>query len=157
MFNHMVHKLSYLLQETGWIPQHIIARDEHENILGVVPLYLKRFASDILRFEHLYMFVISSPHFYFALQPFFWGICFRSFMGKCLLQLWCKVLSKVPILCTIHSSNWSEDFGSEHLIQRSSFWHFSLCNEGFSGQGIDLIQLFFLYYLLPLCHNVKAG
>lgn len=32
-----------LFQETGWIPQHMIARDEHKDILGVVPLYLKRF------------------------------------------------------------------------------------------------------------------
>lgn len=30
-------------QETGWMPSHIIAKDESENILGVVPLYLKRF------------------------------------------------------------------------------------------------------------------
>ncbi|KAK3018488.1 hypothetical protein RJ639_003573, partial [Escallonia herrerae] len=29
------------VKETGWIPRHIIARDECENILGVVPLYLK--------------------------------------------------------------------------------------------------------------------
>lgn len=31
-------------QETGWIPRHIIAKDESESILGVVPLYLKRFS-----------------------------------------------------------------------------------------------------------------
>lgn len=31
-------------QETGWIPSHIIAKDENENTLGVVPLYLKRFS-----------------------------------------------------------------------------------------------------------------
>lgn len=37
--------MTYMLifQETGWQPQHIVARDEHNNILGVVPLYLKRF------------------------------------------------------------------------------------------------------------------
>ncbi|KAJ3696755.1 hypothetical protein LUZ61_000460 [Rhynchospora tenuis] len=28
-------------KETGWIPQHIVARDENGSILGVVPLYLK--------------------------------------------------------------------------------------------------------------------
>jgi uncharacterized protein len=30
------------MQETGWTPQHIVARDENGNVLGVVPLYLKR-------------------------------------------------------------------------------------------------------------------
>ncbi|XP_043687469.1 uncharacterized protein LOC122638661 isoform X4 [Telopea speciosissima] len=29
------------LLETGWLPRHIIAQDEFENIIGVVPLYLK--------------------------------------------------------------------------------------------------------------------
>uniref|UniRef100_A0A7N0U6H5 Acyl-CoA N-acyltransferase n=1 Tax=Kalanchoe fedtschenkoi TaxID=63787 RepID=A0A7N0U6H5_KALFE len=29
------------VKETGWIPQHIVARDESQNILGVIPLYLK--------------------------------------------------------------------------------------------------------------------
>ncbi|KAF6142197.1 hypothetical protein GIB67_037115 [Kingdonia uniflora] len=32
------------VKETGWLAQHIIARDEFQNILGVVPLYLKRFS-----------------------------------------------------------------------------------------------------------------
>lgn len=36
--NHHFH-----YQETGWMPRHIVAKDESENILGVVPLYLKRF------------------------------------------------------------------------------------------------------------------
>lgn len=31
-------------QETGWVPQHVIARDDSNNVLGVIPLYLKRFA-----------------------------------------------------------------------------------------------------------------
>lgn len=30
-------------QETGWTPRHIIAKDEGNVIVGVVPLYLKRF------------------------------------------------------------------------------------------------------------------
>lgn len=30
-------------QETGWVPQHIVARDDYDKVLGVVPLYLKRF------------------------------------------------------------------------------------------------------------------
>ncbi|CAH9069709.1 unnamed protein product [Cuscuta europaea] len=29
------------VKETGWIPQHIIARDESKNVLGAIPLYLK--------------------------------------------------------------------------------------------------------------------
>ncbi|XP_043687458.1 uncharacterized protein LOC122638661 isoform X2 [Telopea speciosissima] len=29
------------VKETGWLPRHIIAQDEFENIIGVVPLYLK--------------------------------------------------------------------------------------------------------------------
>ncbi|CAM8965274.1 unnamed protein product [Rhodiola kirilowii] len=29
------------VKETGWTPQHIIAQDESQNILGVIPLYLK--------------------------------------------------------------------------------------------------------------------
>lgn len=40
------------VKETGWIPQHIIARDEHENILGVVPLYLKSHSSGEYVFDH---------------------------------------------------------------------------------------------------------
>lgn len=35
-------------QETGWLPQHVVAQDENKNILGVVPLYLKRFNVDKL-------------------------------------------------------------------------------------------------------------
>lgn len=31
-------------QETGWTPCHIVVKDECENVLGVVPLYLKRFS-----------------------------------------------------------------------------------------------------------------
>ncbi|KAK3037749.1 hypothetical protein RJ639_031120 [Escallonia herrerae] len=47
------------VKETGWIPRHIIARDECENILGVVPLYLKRFdiCYAVPRLELLYMLV----------------------------------------------------------------------------------------------------
>ncbi|GJN27539.1 hypothetical protein PR202_gb15569 [Eleusine coracana subsp. coracana] len=29
------------VKETGWLPFHVVARDENENIIGVVPLYLK--------------------------------------------------------------------------------------------------------------------
>lgn len=31
-----------LFQETGWSPRHIVAVDETGNVVGVVPLYLKR-------------------------------------------------------------------------------------------------------------------
>ncbi|KAF7142887.1 hypothetical protein RHSIM_Rhsim05G0116000 [Rhododendron simsii] len=40
------------VKETGWIPQHIIARDEHKNILGVVPLYLKSHSYGEYVFDH---------------------------------------------------------------------------------------------------------
>lgn len=36
------------LQEKGWSPQHLVARDESGGILGVVPLYLKRFLPHFL-------------------------------------------------------------------------------------------------------------
>lgn len=32
-------------QETGWVPQHIVAEDDSGNVLGVIPLYLKRFVN----------------------------------------------------------------------------------------------------------------
>ncbi|XP_075511107.1 uncharacterized protein LOC142546981 [Primulina tabacum] len=35
------------VKETGWVPQHIIARNDRNNILGVIPLYLKRFLPNI--------------------------------------------------------------------------------------------------------------
>ncbi|KAI8020977.1 hypothetical protein LOK49_LG03G03272 [Camellia lanceoleosa] len=39
-------------KETGWIPQHIIAQDEHKNILGVAPLYLKSHSYGEYVFDH---------------------------------------------------------------------------------------------------------
>ncbi|KAL9251077.1 hypothetical protein AKJ16_DCAP04476 [Drosera capensis] len=30
-------------EETGWLLRHIIGKDELDNIIGVVPLYLKRY------------------------------------------------------------------------------------------------------------------
>ena len=39
-----------LFQETGWIAQHIVARDECNTVLGVVPLYLKRSCNSIVEF-----------------------------------------------------------------------------------------------------------
>lgn len=40
------------VKETGWIPQHIVARDECENILGVIPLYLKSHSYGEYVFDH---------------------------------------------------------------------------------------------------------
>lgn len=118
-------------QETGWIPQHIVAQDECESILGVVPLYLKRFgiyyAFDTAC-SHRFSSRIISLHLTalsdfcclicsnLEMQPFIWWICFWSFLGWCLLQLWFKILSKVTVLCTVYSSNWSEGFGPQLLI-----------------------------------------
>ncbi|RVW44305.1 hypothetical protein CK203_071032 [Vitis vinifera] len=41
-----------LFQETGWMPRHIIAKDECDNILGVVPLYLKSHSSGEFVFDY---------------------------------------------------------------------------------------------------------
>ncbi|XP_073287731.1 uncharacterized protein [Primulina huaijiensis] len=40
------------LQETGWVPQHIIARDDSNNILEVIPLYLKSHSYSEYVFDH---------------------------------------------------------------------------------------------------------
>ncbi|KZV47391.1 hypothetical protein F511_07805 [Dorcoceras hygrometricum] len=40
------------VKETGWVPQHIIAKDHSNNILGVIPLYLKSHSSGEYVFDH---------------------------------------------------------------------------------------------------------
>nr|KJB69055.1 hypothetical protein B456_011G003800 [Gossypium raimondii] len=40
------------VKETGWMPSHIIAKDESENILGVAPLYLKSHSYGEFVFDH---------------------------------------------------------------------------------------------------------
>ncbi|KAJ8491995.1 hypothetical protein OPV22_013716 [Ensete ventricosum] len=40
------------IKETGWLPQHIVAQDEHKNIIGVVPLYLKSHSYGEYVFDH---------------------------------------------------------------------------------------------------------
>ncbi|XP_021661945.2 uncharacterized protein LOC110651064 isoform X2 [Hevea brasiliensis] len=40
------------VKETGWMPSHIVAKDEIENILGVVPLYLKSHSYGEFVFDH---------------------------------------------------------------------------------------------------------
>ncbi|CAI9102056.1 OLC1v1000249C1 [Oldenlandia corymbosa var. corymbosa] len=40
------------VKETGWTPQHIVARDEHNKVLGVVPLYLKSHSYGEYVFDH---------------------------------------------------------------------------------------------------------
>ncbi|KMZ75215.1 Cytoplasmic protein [Zostera marina] len=40
------------VQETGWLPQHIIAQDENKNTIGVVPLYLKSHSYGEYVFDH---------------------------------------------------------------------------------------------------------
>ncbi|KAL6178926.1 hypothetical protein ACLB2K_050443 [Fragaria x ananassa] len=39
-------------KETGWIPSHIVAKDEYGNTLGVVPLYLKSHSYGEFVFDH---------------------------------------------------------------------------------------------------------
>lgn len=55
-------RLPYLLQETGWLPQHIVAQDENKNIIGVVPLYLKRFTIHNLIYLFIYFSLNSLKH-----------------------------------------------------------------------------------------------
>ncbi|KAJ8768174.1 hypothetical protein K2173_021114 [Erythroxylum novogranatense] len=40
------------VKETGWVPSHIVAKDESENVLGVVPLYLKSHSYGEFVFDH---------------------------------------------------------------------------------------------------------
>ncbi|KAJ4717578.1 Acyl-CoA N-acyltransferase [Melia azedarach] len=40
------------VKETGWTPCHIVAKDECENVLGVVPLYLKSHSYGEFVFDH---------------------------------------------------------------------------------------------------------
>ncbi|KAL8162618.1 hypothetical protein V2J09_014107 [Rumex salicifolius] len=40
------------VKETGWSPAHIIAKDEFNNVLGVVPLYLKSHSLGEYVFDH---------------------------------------------------------------------------------------------------------
>ncbi|XP_015580053.1 uncharacterized protein LOC8262588 isoform X1 [Ricinus communis] len=40
------------VKETGWMPSHIVAKDEYDNILGVVPLYLKSHSYGEFVFDH---------------------------------------------------------------------------------------------------------
>ncbi|KAG9458827.1 hypothetical protein H6P81_003335 [Aristolochia fimbriata] len=40
------------VKEKGWVPCHIIAKDEDENIVGVVPLYLKSHSYGEFVFDH---------------------------------------------------------------------------------------------------------
>ncbi|KAK8664977.1 hypothetical protein V6N13_084744 [Hibiscus sabdariffa] len=40
------------VKETGWMPSHVVAKDESENVLGVVPLYLKSHSYGEFVFDH---------------------------------------------------------------------------------------------------------
>ncbi|KAL0422206.1 UNVERIFIED_CONTAM: NADPH-dependent pterin aldehyde reductase [Sesamum latifolium] len=40
------------VKETGWVPQHIIARDDCNKVLGVIPLYLKSHSYGEYVFDH---------------------------------------------------------------------------------------------------------
>uniref|UniRef100_A0A6N2KEU7 Uncharacterized protein n=1 Tax=Salix viminalis TaxID=40686 RepID=A0A6N2KEU7_SALVM len=40
------------VKETGWMPSHIVAKDETDNVLGVVPLYLKSHSYGEFVFDH---------------------------------------------------------------------------------------------------------
>lgn len=60
-----------LFQETGWLPQHVIAQDEHKTIIGVVPLYLKRFLENFLFIKYVrctlcLLWCLSANYFWFS-------------------------------------------------------------------------------------------
>lgn len=40
------------VKKTGWVPQHVIAQDDNNNVLGVVPLYLKSHSYGEYVFDH---------------------------------------------------------------------------------------------------------
>ncbi|XP_042008664.1 uncharacterized protein LOC121757217 [Salvia splendens] len=40
------------VKETGWVPQHVVAQDESDNVLGVIPLYLKSHSYGEYVFDH---------------------------------------------------------------------------------------------------------
>ncbi|KAI4298907.1 hypothetical protein L6164_032420 [Bauhinia variegata] len=40
------------VKETGWMPRHIIAKDEGDNVVGVIPLYLKSHSYGEFVFDH---------------------------------------------------------------------------------------------------------
>ncbi|KDP42491.1 hypothetical protein JCGZ_00288 [Jatropha curcas] len=40
------------VKETGWMPSHIVAKDDCENVVGVVPLYLKSHSYGEFVFDH---------------------------------------------------------------------------------------------------------
>lgn len=151
--HHWIVIVWHLFQETGWVPQHIVAQDDSDNVLGVIPLYLKRLVYFYLYFIHCEKENYSYTHvthtakgclsncllsymfcawvwFYPMLQPFLWWICLRPFMGRCLLQLWIKILSEIAMLCAFHSSHWPKDISSWHKLQGSGLWYFSLCIGG---------------------------
>ncbi|KAL1534939.1 hypothetical protein AAHA92_31051 [Salvia divinorum] len=40
------------VKETGWVPQHIVAQDDSDTVLGVIPLYLKSHSYGEYVFDH---------------------------------------------------------------------------------------------------------
>ncbi|CAH2070356.1 unnamed protein product [Thlaspi arvense] len=61
------------IRETGWLPLHIVAKDESENVLGVSPLYLKSHSYGEFVFDHS------------------WADAYRSFGGRYYPKLQCCV------------------------------------------------------------------
>uniref|UniRef100_A0A1D1YMB3 Protein TolB n=1 Tax=Anthurium amnicola TaxID=1678845 RepID=A0A1D1YMB3_9ARAE len=55
---------------TGWLPQHVIARDEYKNTIGVVPLYLKSHSYGEYVFDHSWAdaYYRYGSHYYPKLQ-----------------------------------------------------------------------------------------
>lgn len=79
------------VQETGWLPQHIIALDENKNTIGVVPLYLKSHSNGEYVFDYSWAdaYYRYGQQYYPKLQS---CVPFTPVTGPRILvrDIWCK-------------------------------------------------------------------
>lgn len=96
LWPHFDGRKTYVLsQGTGWIPQHIIAEDESKNILGVVPLYLKRFRICQFYMWTLFLLLVkfSTPCNQHALANSF----LSKFAAIPMVNMYSIILGQMPI------------------------------------------------------------
>lgn len=89
--HHWIVIFWHFFQETGWVPQHIVAQDESDNVLGVIPLYLKRFV-------YFYIYVIHCEK-----ENYSYTHVTHTAKGCLCNCLTCFVLGCVFIQCCSHS------------------------------------------------------
>lgn len=79
------------VQETGWLPQHVVAQDEYKNTIGVVPLYLKSHSYGEFVFDHSWAdaYYRYGSHYYPKLQS---CVPFTPVTGPRILvrNTWCR-------------------------------------------------------------------